>query len=393
MNQIAKIKTDIIIVGAGAAGMMAAHFCAQNGKSVYLLEHNNQVGKRILISGGGKCNFTNRLGSNPKDYYCEDSLFVGPVLNRYRPERFIELMNQHKIPFEERLHGQLFCLNSAKDINKVLLSQLNKENIKLLLNQNDLKVQKDQDGYSVTNSSLDLWAPKLVIATGGIVLPQLGASTFGHDVARMFGHKITPMVPALVPFKINGFEELAGNAFIAGITCNKHYVAENVLFTHKGLSGPGILKTSLFWNQGDVIEINWLTQHSFLHLLEKAPKNHQLDTVLKKHFPNAFVSHFLKRLKIDGTTFVGSLSKKNIQLVDQEIHRMKIKPEATEGFRKAEVTRGGICTKQISPHTLESTLSPGLFFIGEVLDVAGQLGGHNFQWCWASAFTVGEELK
>lgn len=387
------IKTDIVIIGAGAAGMMAAHFCAQNNKKIYLLEHNNQVGKRILISGGGKCNFTNRMGSNPKDYYCEDNLFVTSTLKRYHPERFIELLNQHKVPFEERLHGQLFCLNSAKDINKVLLSQNNKENIKLLLNQKDLKVLKDQDGYLISNESLSLWTPKLVIATGGIVLPQLGASTFGHDVARMFGHKITKMVPALVPFKINDFEELSGNAFIAGITCNNHYVAENVLFTHKGLSGPGILKTSLFWNQGDAIEINWLVGHSILELMAKAAKNQQIASILKKHLPNAFVSHFFNRLKIDGSTFIGSLSKKNIQIIDQELHRMKIIPLDTEGFRKAEVTRGGISTEHICPKTLESLLSPGLFFIGEVLDVAGQLGGHNFQWCWASAFVVGEELK
>ena len=393
MNLKPIVKTDIVIIGAGAAGMMAAHFCAQHDKSIYLLDHNNQVGKRILISGGGKCNFTNRLGSYPKDYYSEDKTFVASALKRYQPARFIELMNQHNIAFEERLHGQLFCLNSAKDINKVLLSQLDKNNIKLLLNQTELKVQKDQDGYLVSNSSISLWTPKLVIATGGIVLPQLGASTFGHEVAKMFGHKVTPMVPALVPFKLTGFEELSGNAFIAGISCNNHYVAENVLFTHKGLSGPGILKTSLFWNQGDSIEINWLPQHSVLDLLMKASKNQQLDTILKKHLPNAFVAHFLKRLKIDGKVFIASLGKKNIQLIDTELHRMRIKPEATEGFRKAEVTRGGVSTEHISSENLESLLSPGLFFIGEVLDVAGQLGGHNFQWCWASAFCAGEALK
>lgn len=393
MNLSPLDRPDIVIVGAGASGMMAAHFCAQNDKKVYILDHNNQVGKRILISGGGKCNFTNRLGSNPKDFFSEDKSFVTAALDRYPPERFIELMKKYNILYEERLHGQLFCLNSAKDINKVLLSQLDKKNIKLMLNQSNLKVEKNQEGYLISNSSMSLWTPKLVIATGGIVLPLLGATTFGHDFAKIIGHEVTPMVPALVPFKLSGFEELAGNAFIAGITCNNHYVAENVLFTHKGLSGPGILKTSLFWNLGDSIEINWLPGHSVLDLMTKASKNQQIDTVLKKHLPNAFVAHFLKKLKIDAKVFIASLSKKNIQLIDQELHRMIIKPDATEGFRKAEVTRGGVSTQFISPDSMESLLSPGLHFIGEVLDVAGQLGGHNFQWCWASAFCAGEALK
>ncbi len=389
MNQI---ETDIIIVGAGASGMMAAHFCAQQGKKVYLLDHNKQVGRKILISGGGKCNFTNLYGSDPKDYYSENKHFVKSALSRYSPWEFINLMIENKVDYEERLHGQLFCTKSAKEINRVLLSQLKNKNIKLLLQTKDLEVEKNDSGFRVYNKELSLCAPKLVIATGGLVLPQIGASDFGHKLAKTFGHKIIPMTPALVPFKISGFSSLSGNAFIAGITCNNHYVAENVLFTHKGLSGPGILKTSLFWNHGDSIEVNWLPSQSFTDLIKNTSGNIQVDTILKKYLPNNFVDLFFERIRLDGKMHIGKLSKIIQMDIEQNLHSMILTPDGTEGFRKAEVTRGGIDTKHVSSKTLESKLCPGLHFIGEVLDVTGQLGGHNFQWCWASAHAVGEHL-
>lgn len=388
-----EIKTDIVIIGAGASGMMAAHFCGQNGKEVYLLDHNNQVGRKILISGGGRCNFTNLYGSDPKDYYSENSHFVKSALSRYSPWEFIDLIIKNEIPYEERLHGQLFCKRSAKDINTVLLSQLKKSNIHLKLNEKNLQVEIIEDGYRVSNENLSLKTKKLVIATGGVVLPQIGASDFGYVLAKKVGHKIIPTVPALVPFKIEGFSELSGNAFIAGITCNGHYVAENVLFTHKGLSGPGILKTSLFWNHGDSIEVNWLPSISIEDVLQRVPGNIRVDNLIKKYLPNSFVDLFFNRIDIDGSLFVGRLSKDMIQTIINELHKMTLIPSNTEGFRKAEVTRGGICTSKVSSKTLESQLQPGLHFIGEVLDVTGQLGGHNFQWCWASANAVGEALK
>lgn len=387
------IKTDIVIIGAGAAGMMAAHFCGQNGKEVYLLDHNKQVGKKILISGGGKCNFTNLYGSDPKDYYSDNPHFVKSALSRYSPWDFIKLINEYEIPYEERLHGQLFCKRSAKDINTLLLAQLKKTNIKLRLEQKDLKVV-DQDGlFKIYNENISYITSKLVIATGGLVLPQIGASDFGHVLGKRYGHKIIPMTPALVPFKIEGFSKLAGNAFIAGINCNGHYVAENVLFTHKGLSGPGILKTSLFWNHGDTIVIDWLPDINIEDEILKTPGNIQVDTILKKYLPNNFVELFFNRININGKINIGRLAKNDRLKVQDQLHHMKLVPTGTEGFRKAEVTRGGICTNKISSKTMESQLRSGLYFIGEVLDVTGQLGGHNFQWCWASAFAVGEALK
>ncbi|MCT4642946.1 MAG: NAD(P)/FAD-dependent oxidoreductase [Bacteriovoracaceae bacterium] len=392
-NDYIEKDTDIVIIGAGAAGMMAAHFCSLGGKEVFLLDHNKEVGRKILISGGGKCNFTNLYGSDPKDYYCENPHFVKSALSRYSPWEFIDLIIKNEIPYEQRLHGQLFCKRSAKDINKVLLSQLKKPNIKLLLERKDLQVEKTEDGFKVFNELTVLNTKKLIIATGGLVLPQIGASDFGHVLAKRFGHKIIPMVPALVPFKIDGFSTLAGNAFIAGITCNGHYVAENVLFTHKGLSGPGILKTSLFWHHGDPIEVNWLPGQNIEQILLDTPGSSRVDNILKKFLPNKFVDVFFERICVDGKLNIGRLSKKDRTKIHNELHHMKIIPQGTEGFRKAEVTRGGVCTSKISSKTMESQLCPGLHFIGEVLDVTGQLGGHNFQWCWASAHAVGQALK
>lgn len=386
-------QADITIIGAGASGMMAAHFCAQNGKKVYLLDHNKQVGRKILISGGGKCNFTNLYGSDPKDYHCENPHFVKSALSRYSPWEFIDLMVANNIPYEERLHGQLFCKRSAKDINQVLLSQIQKSNIHLKLNEKNLKVDILDDGFRVFNENLSIKTEKLIVATGGMVLPQIGASDFGYILAKEVGHKIIPTTPALVPFKIEGFSELAGNAFIAGITCNGHYVAENVLFTHKGLSGPGILKTSLFWNHGDSIKVNWLPFISMEDKLKAAPQNMRVDNLLKKYLPNSFVDLFFDRIDLDGSLFLGRLSKEMVSKIINELHHMILIPSGTQGFRKAEVTRGGICTSKVSSKTLESQLRPGLHFIGEVLDVTGQLGGHNFQWCWASAHAVGEALR
>tara|TARA_R110002049_G_scaffold292957_2_gene477740 strand:+ start:1490 stop:2674 length:1185 start_codon:yes stop_codon:yes gene_type:complete len=392
-HQCKVLETDIIIIGAGASGMMAAHFCAQNGKEVYLLDHNKEVGRKILISGGGKCNFTNLYGSDPKDYHCENPHFVKSALSRYSPWDFIDLIVKNNIPYEERNLGKLFCKRSAKDINTALMSQLQKPNIKLRLNEKNLQVEILEDSYKVFNENIEIKAQKLVVATGGIVLPQIGASDFGYVLAKRCGHKIIPTTPALVPFKIDGFSELSGNAFVAGITCNGHYVAENVLFTHKGLSGPGILKTSLFWNHGDSIEVNWLPSFSFEELLKSSPGNIRADNMLKKHLPNSFVDLFFERIGLDGSLYISNYSKVMIQKITKELHSMTLIPSNTEGFRKAEVTRGGICTSKISSKTLESQLQPGLHFIGEVLDVTGQLGGHNFQWCWASANAVGEALK
>jgi predicted Rossmann fold flavoprotein len=385
------LNTDIIIIGAGAAGLMAAHFCGAGEKKVLLLDHNKQVGRKILISGGGKCNFTNKYGE-ATDYHCENPHFVKSALSRYTGWDFLDLIEKYNVPYEERKWGQLFCKRSAKDINTMLLGLIQKPTITLKLDQKDLDVEKTDNGFRVFNEKISYSCEHLVIATGGLVLPSIGASSFGHVIAKRYGHKIIPTSPALVPFIIPGFSDLRGNAFVAGITCNGHYVAENVLFTHKGLSGPCILKTSLFWNHGDEIEIDWLPGKSFEAIMDSYPGGTQVDKTLKKILPNNFVDLFFERISVDGKLYIGNLSTKHKQKIISEIHKMKIIPTGTEGFRKAEVTRGGVDTSKISSKTMESQLRKGLYFAGEVMDVTGQLGGHNFQWCWASAHAIGKAI-
>jgi predicted Rossmann fold flavoprotein len=386
-----EIETDIIIIGAGAAGLMAAHFCAAGEKEILLLDHNKEIGRKILISGGGKCNFTNKYGE-ATDYYCENPHFVKSALSRYTGWDFLDLIEKHNVPYEERKWGQLFCKRSAKDINTMLLGLIQKKNITLKLDQKNLDVEKTGDGFRVFNEKSSYLCDKLVIATGGLVLPSIGASSFGHIIAKRYGHKIIPTSPALVPFMIPGFSELRGNAFVAGITCNGHYVAENVLFTHKGLSGPGILKTSLFWNHGDEIVVDWLPGKSLEAIFDSYPGGTQVDKPLKKILPNNFVDHFFDRIGVDKSLYIANLTTKIKDKIISEIHSMKIIPTGTEGFRKAEVTRGGVDTKKISSKTMESQLRKGLYFSGEVMDVTGQLGGHNFQWCWASAHAIGQAI-
>jgi len=388
-------SADIVIIGAGASGMMAAHFCGEGGKKVIVLDHNKQIGRKILISGGGKANFTNYHG-NDKDYFCENPHFVKSALSRFTVWDFIGIVEEHGLRYEERRFGQLFCKDSAKDINKILLKQAQKPNIEIMLEQRDLDVERysdeagEESGFRIFNHRISIQAQKVIIASGSIVLPSIGASDFGYLIAKKFGHKIIPTTPALVPFKVSGFDNLSGNSFTAGITVNGNYVADQVLFTHKGLSGPGILKASLFWNKGDAIVIDWLLGKSMRQMLDNIPGNVQVDKVLKKHLPNKFVDVFFDRINIDGSDNIGRLSNIDKDTIDRELHRMSIIPEGTEGYRKAEATRGGVDTSMISSKTMESKLQPGLYFIGEVMDVTGQLGGHNFQWCWASAHAVGK---
>ena len=386
------LETEIVIIGAGASGMMAAYFCSEWGKEVIVLDHNKQIGRKILISGGGKCNFTNKYGES-KHYYSNNPHFVKSALSRFSGLEFLEMVQDFGTEVQERQFGQMFCAKSAKDINSMLLSQVQKENVKILLGQKDLEVEKSPSGFIVKNEEYKIKTTKLIIATGGLVLPSIGASDFGHQVAKKFGHKIIPSTPALVPFMIEGFKELSGNAFVAGITIKGHYHEENVLFTHKGLSGPCILKTSLFWDHGDSFEVNWLPAITLDEILAKMKGTFWIAKSLKKYLPNNFVDLVFSRIGLDLKLTLGSLTKEQKASLEKELHHMTLTPSNTEGFRKAETTRGGIDTSKVSSKTLESKLQPGLHFIGEVLDVAGQLGGHNFQWCWASAHAVGEALR
>jgi len=383
---------DIIIIGAGAAGLMCAHYASHNNKSICVLEHNKQVGRKILISGGGRCNFTNLI-VEPKDFYCENPHFVKSALSRFSPWDFISMIEEDEIPYEERKHGQLFCKRSAKDINNLLLKRTNKENIDIKLSQTDLKVKDYGEGFEVTNENLTLTCDKLVVATGGLSVPSIGATGFGHQLAKEYGHKILPPMPALVPFKVPQFGELSGISLEIKISCKNGYsVLEDLLLTHRGLSGPATLKASLFWNPGEAVEIDWLPHHKLNQIMTDSLGSVRIEKLLKKYLPNKLADWLISQTGINGQISLGSLKKVDQFKLEQIIHSMKVIPETTEGFRKAEATRGGVDTNKISSKTMESQLRSGLFFIGEVLDVTGNLGGFNFQWAWASGHAAGKAL-
>lgn len=386
-----KFQANIVIIGAGAAGMMAAFFASSKGKNVIVVDHNKQVGRKILISGGGRCNFTNMFVES-SDYDCENPHFVKSALSRFGPWDFIAMVEADGFPYFEKKLGQLFCKDSAKDINNMLMKQLQKPNVEFLLEQKNIELNKTETGFCISNQSISIDCEDVIVATGGLVLPSIGASAFGHQIAKRFGHKIIPTTPALVPFKIPGFDSVKGNAFVAGASCKSHYIEEEILFTHKGFSGPGILKISLFWDHGDEVTFNWLPKNDVLELISNAPSNIQIDTVLKRHLPNSFVDLVFKRIGLDGAKYVGGVGKKDQAKIVEAFNAMKITPEGTEGFRKAEATRGGVDTSKISSKTMESQLQKGIYFIGEVLDVTGQLGGFNFHWAWASAHAAGTKL-
>lgn len=387
-----KQSADIAIIGAGAAGMMAAHFCALDGKKVIILEHNDRVGRKILISGGGRCNFTN-IHSGPDDFVSENPHFCKSALSRFTPYDFIDLIEKHQIQYHEKKLGQLFCNKSAKEINSMLLNLIDKKNISLELGAKNLQVKDCLEGFVISNKELEVECSSLIIATGGLSIPPIGATDFGHKLAKSYGHKIIPATPALVPFTYNGFEKLSGISTIAKLRCGHDSITEDVLFTHKGLSGPAVLKTSLYWQANSPIEINWLPDNQIKSVLEDTPGKTKISSLLKKFFATKLVGFFLEKININENTNLSDLNKDDITALELVIHSMQLIPNGTEGFRKAEVTRGGVDTKQISSKTMESNLKPGLYFIGEVLDVTGQLGGHNFQWAWASAYAAGEALK
>lgn len=388
-----KHEADITIIGAGAAGLMAGFLCAQKGKKVLILEHNDKVGRKIAISGGGRCNFTN-MYSNPDDFDSKNEHFCKSALSRFSPHDFIALIEEDHISYFEKKLGQLFCTKSAKDIINLLVKRNQQYGSTILTNQKNLKVTETDAGlFKIYNDKLEVKSKKLIIATGGLSIPTIGASDFGYLIAKRYGHKIIPTEPALVGLKIDGFAELAGTSLVASVSCGQKTITEDVLFTHKGLSGPAILKISLYYQPKDTLTINWLPEHSFDSLFANLPGNSQYRVILRKYLPNKFVDFLLKSLFIEQHANLSDLSKQKRTELKDALFNMTIKPTGTEGFRKAEVTRGGIHTNKVSSKSMESKLKKNLYFIGEVLDVTGQLGGHNFQWAWASAFAVSEELE
>ncbi|NER61243.1 NAD(P)/FAD-dependent oxidoreductase [Pseudomonas sp. MAFF212428] len=389
-------STEVIIIGAGAAGLMCALHAANRGRQVLLLDHANKPGKKILMSGGGRCNFTN-LYTEPANFLSHNPHFCKSALARYTQWDFIEMVGKHAVPYHEKKLGQLFCDNKSSDILEMLLSECQGAGAALHMDTRVEQIEKLDHGYLLETSMGTLQCQSLVIATGGLSIPTLGATGFGYQVARQFGHSLLPTRAGLVPFTITEPQlkaicsELSGTSVDCIASCNGESFRENLLFTHRGLSGPAILQISSFWDSGDSVEINLLPDHDALAWLQQQQAerpNSELKTLLgelfTKKMANLLAEHW----------FVSKPMKQytpaELAEVAEKLAAWQVVPAGTEGYRTAEVTLGGVDTREVSSKTMESLKSPGLYFVGEVLDVSGHLGGFNFQWAWASAYAAAQ---
>jgi predicted Rossmann fold flavoprotein len=390
-------QSDVIILGAGAAGLFCAGQAGQRGLKVALLEKAEAPGKKILISGGGRCNFTN-LGAGPGNYLSANPHFAKSALARYTPADFIALVERHGIAWHEKTLGQLFCDGSAKQIVAMLLAECPAETVTLACNAATTTVQRGDNGlYTVTAADGRQWqAPRLVIATGGPSIPKMGASDFAYRLARQFGLKVVEPRPALVPLTLGGeetlFRELSGVAAPVLARAGKAEFAEAALFTHKGLSGPAILQVSSYWRHGEQVGITFLPDATTDWLIEAKrdrPRTH-LRTLLRERLPDRLADALADRLGLDRE--LGNLGDKDLRAAQAKLADWRFAPNGTEGYAKAEVTAGGIATAELSSRTMEAAKVPGLYAIGEAVDVTGWLGGYNFQWAWASAHAAAEAL-
>jgi predicted Rossmann fold flavoprotein len=388
---------DVIIVGAGAAGLMCAITAGQRGRRVLVLECANKPGKKILMSGGGRCNFTN-LYVEPDNFLSGNPHFCKSALSRYTQWDFIELVRKHEIGYHEKTLGQLFCDDSSKDILDMLLSEAEQAGVMLKTRCEVTQVTFDEN-YKLQTSLGEMTASSLVVASGGLSVPTLGGSDFGYRLAEQFSHQLVPLRPALVPFTFTGgfkllSEKLSGVSVPARITAGKHSFLENILFTHRGLSGPAVLQISSYWREGQSVQVNLLPTTDCLEFLlaQKAeqPKA-MLRTVLSQLLPRKLV------LELEALWWSEQAEKplaeqpgQLLEEIAEKLHNWDLKPSGTEGYRTAEVTLGGVDTTEISSKTMESQKQSGLYFLGEVLDVTGHLGGFNFQWAWASGVVAGQ---
>ena len=388
---------DVIILGAGAAGLFCAAQAGQRGLRVALLEKAEAPGKKILISGGGRCNFTN-LGAGPANYLSANPHFAKSALARYTPADFIALVDRHGIAWHEKTLGQLFCDGSAKQIVSMLLDECPADRVTLTCGVEVASVARGDDGtFTLTAADGRLWqAPALVIATGGPSIPKMGASDFAYRLARQFGLKVVEPRPALVSLTLGGedalFRELSGVAAPVRARAGKAEFAEAALFTHKGLSGPAILQVSSYWRHGEQVAITFLPDAEADWLIaakRDRPRTH-LRTILREALPARLADALADRLALDGE--LGNITDKALHSAQARLADWRFAPNGTEGLAKAEVTAGGIATAELSSRTMEAAKVPGLYAIGEAVDVTGWLGGYNFQWAWASAYACAEAL-
>jgi predicted Rossmann fold flavoprotein len=387
-------KIDVIIIGAGAAGLMCAIEAGKRGRSVLVLDHNKKIGEKIRISGGGRCNFTNR-NVDTSNFISQNPHFCKSALTRFTPVNFITLTEKYGIRYHEREHGQLFCDDSAEQIIQMLVEECRKTNVDIRTGCDIQKIEKDILFTLKTDSQL-LTASSLVIATGGLSISKIGATSFGLKIAEQFGMNVIPPKPGLVPLKFSSkdfeaFGDLSGVSIEAEVTCNGISFKENILLTHRGMSGPAILQISSYWNEGDSISINLLPGIDVLNVLtENHQSKKQLVTVLEQFLPSRFIRAWLEQH--GGSKPMNQYSLSDLRTITKALTSWQLTPSGTEGYEKAEVTVGGIDTRELSSKTMETKKLPGLYFIGEVIDVTGWLGGYNFQWAWSFGWAAGQTV-
>ncbi|WP_431312070.1 NAD(P)/FAD-dependent oxidoreductase [Pseudomonas nitroreducens] len=392
------LTSQVIIIGAGAAGLMCAMSAAARGRQVLLIDHANKAGKKILMSGGGRCNFTN-MYCEPVNFLSQNPHFCKSALARFTQWDFIALVAKHGVPYHEKKLGQLFCDNKSSDILGLLLDECEQVGVDLRLDTSVSEIARlDEGGYQLQTSLGLVRCESLVIATGGLSIPTLGATGFGYQIARQFGHSVLPTRAGLVPFTITDPQlkalctELSGTSVEdCRVSCNGQSFVENILFTHRGLSGPAILQISSYWQPGDTISIDLLPRIDLpVWLVEQQRErpNSELKTLLGELFTKKMAGLLAEQWFVSKP--MKQYTPAELKAIAERLGDWQLVPAGTEGYRTAEVTLGGVDTREVSSKTLESLKSPGLYFVGEVLDVTGHLGGFNFQWAWASGYAAAQ---
>lgn len=394
MTQNSIQQFDVAVIGAGAAGMMAASVAGQRGRKVVLIDHAEKLAEKIRISGGGRCNFTN-IGTSPANFLSDNPHFCRSALSRYTPQDFLKLVEGYGIAWHEKHKGQLFCDKSAKDIIDMLVAECEVGDVTWYRPCKVMDLRRDAAGWILETSQGVLQVASVVIATGGLSIPKIGATDFGHRIAKKFGISIVAPRPALVPLTFDSiawasFVQLAGASLEVEVSCAEGKFREDLLFTHRGLSGPAILQISSFWQAGEMLTINLVPDHQLEEILitTKRGNRQHLVNVISQWLPHRLAEAWVERSGLAGNP-IADCSDKALRELARSLQSWQLTPDGSEGYRKAEVTRGGVDTRALDQKTMMAKQVPGLYFVGEVMDVTGWLGGYNFQWAWASGYVAG----